>query len=140
MVSDQAGSCGVSSELGWRAGPRTGGPRARRCRSQGGSQRFMQRKIFSMTSSCAGDEMAAMTFMVLPQRGQRVGSSSQTRLMRRARGRDQGGSVHRRLRRTNSLSSSWVTATEGALGAPDAEPPGVLIQPKRLRSVVEAAP
>ena len=70
--------------------------------------------------------------MVLPQRGQRVGSSSQTRLMRRAQ--------LRRLRRTNSLSSSWVTAMEGALGALDAEPPGVLIQPKRLRSVVEAAP
>ena len=70
--------------------------------------------------------------MVLPQRGQRVGSSSQTRLMRRAQ--------LRRLRRTNSLSSSSMTATEGALGALDAEPPGVLIQPKRLRSVVEAAP
>ncbi len=81
-----------------------------------------------MTSSCAGDEIAATIFISLPQRLQSVGSSSQILAI----SRDQ----FRFLSRTNARSSPSMTATEGGF----AVSASFLIQPNRLRVVVDAAP
>ena len=81
-----------------------------------------------MTSSWAGEEIAARTFISFPQEGQRVGSSSQTFAMRRAQ--------FRFRTRTNSHSSPSMTVVVGLEGGAA----GFLIQPSLLRTVVERAP
>ena len=59
---------------------RAGGPRAVRWRFHGGSQGTPRaRDPLEITSSCAGEVLAASTLISLPQPGQRPGSSSQVR-------------------------------------------------------------
>jgi hypothetical protein len=63
--------------------------------------------IFSMTSSCAGEEIAATTFISLPHFAQSSGFSNHALAMSRAQ--------FFFLARTNSLSESSVALGEGGL-------------------------
>jgi hypothetical protein len=84
-----------------------------------------------MISSCAGEEIAASTFISLPQVGHRLGSSNHVRAMSLAQ--------LRRPSRTNSLSGPWTVTTVGAPWEPPPEA-AFLTQPSLLRTVVETAP
>jgi len=118
------GSIQSASALGLTPS-RPGGPRAGRAENQGGAYSPRARRIFPITSSWAGDVVAARIFISLPHVGHRAGFSHHTRAMRRAQ-------VRRRTLRS-SLSFSTTVTWSGELES-------FLIQPKRLRIVVESPP
>ena len=83
----------------------------------------MYLSIFSITSSCDGEEIAATTLMVLPHFGQSAGFSNHVLLLSLVQVFS--------LERTNSLSVSLSWLGEGG---PSVVSPS--IQPKRLRVVL----